>query len=178
MDVVKAAIPERNVRSIMPVDYHRVIRLVALLELVNCSLESPSRSSLVKSPVSVSFDNLGLAIAHELEQLASKSAMFSTSATSSMYPRVAAKMLTTCSVDAQRLVLRLLEQFDHAVTAVESSLSGWVQFGSQLGEGFQFAERSQVQSQAAGDLLHGFDLGAHHPRGRPRYRRSSRDERL
>jgi hypothetical protein len=36
---------------------------------------------------------------------------------------------------------------------------GLVELGAELGEGFQFAVGGQVQSQRAGDLLHGLGLG-------------------
>ena len=55
-------------------------------------------------------------------------------------------------VDAHRLVLSLLEQLDHAITAIKSSLGGWIEFRTELSERFQFAERSQVETQTTGDL--------------------------
>ncbi len=59
----------------------------------------------------------------------------------------------------ERLILRLLEQLDHAIAAVELALGGLVQLGAELGEGFQLAEGGEVEPQAAGDLLHRGDLG-------------------
>ena len=65
----------------------------------------------------------------------------------------------------QWLVLRLLEDFDHSVTAIELGLRGLVELGSQLGERLEFPERSEVKPQRTGDLLHGLVLGiATHPR--------------
>ena len=40
--------------------------------------------------------------------------------------------------------LRLFQQFDHAVSAIELSLSRLVEFGSQLGKSFQFAAGSMT----------------------------------
>ena len=54
-------------------------------------------------------------------------------------------------LDRHRLVLRLLEQFDQARAAVELPLRGLVQFGAELGEGFQLAVGGQVEPQRAGD---------------------------
>ena len=65
-----------------------------------------------------------------------------------------AKMIMTWSIDVHRLVLRLLEQLDHAVAAVELALRGLVELGAELGERFQLAEGREVEPQAAGDLLH------------------------
>ena len=58
----------------------------------------------------------------------------------------------------ERHVLGLLEQFDHAVAAVELGLGGFVEFGAELGEGFKFTERRKVQTQTASDLFHGLRL--------------------
>jgi hypothetical protein len=41
--------------------------------------------------------------------------------------------------------LRLLEQFHQAGAAIELLLRGLVQFGAELGEGFQFAISGQIQ---------------------------------
>src|SRR6185436_5730800 len=60
--------------------------------------------------------------------------------------------------DIHRLVLALLEDFDHAVTAVETRLSRGIEFGTELGERFELAEGCKVETQTAGDLLHCFDL--------------------
>src|SRR5689334_9841318 len=42
---------------------------------------------------------------------------------------------------AQRLILGLLEQLDHAITSVELALRGLVELGPELGEGLQLSER-------------------------------------
>ncbi len=47
----------------------------------------------------------------------------------------------------QRFVLRLLENLDHAVSAIQLRLCGLVELGAQLGKGFEFTEGGQVQSQ-------------------------------
>ena len=52
----------------------------------------------------------------------------------------------------------LLQQFGHAIAAIEPRLRGGVEVGAQLGEGFELAERGQVEPQAAGQLLHRRDL--------------------
>ena len=59
---------------------------------------------------------------------------------------------------AHRLVLRLLEQLDHAIAAVELALGRLVELGAELGERLQLAEGREVEPQAAGHLLHGRDL--------------------
>ena len=90
-------------------------------------------------------------------------------------------MLMTWSIDVHRLVLRLLEQLDHPVAAVELLLGGLVELGAELGERLELAEGRQVEPQAAGDLLHRRDLGLaadprdadarrRPPAGRPRRR--------
>ena len=55
--------------------------------------------------------------------------------------------------------MRLLEQFDEAGAAIELRLRGFVQFGAELGEGFQFAIGGQVEPQGAGDFFHRLGLG-------------------
>ena len=66
--------------------------------------------------------------------------------------------MTSCSTGIG-LVLRLLEQFDQAGAAIELLLRGFVQFGSELGEGFEFAVGGQVELQRAGDFFHRLGLG-------------------
>src|SRR4051794_25091152 len=61
--------------------------------------------------------------------------------------------------DVHRLVLALLEDFNHAVAAVEARLSGRVKFGAELGECLEFAEGSEVEAETASDLLHYLNLG-------------------
>src|SRR4051812_34036381 len=58
-----------------------------------------------------------------------------------------------------RLVLALLEHFDHAITAIESGLSGRVEFRAELSERFKFAECREVEPQTTSYFLHGLDLG-------------------
>ena len=60
--------------------------------------------------------------------------------------------------DGHGLILGLLEQLDHTVAAIQLGLSCFVQLGAQLGKGLQVAEHGQVESQHAGDTLHGLDL--------------------
>ena len=61
--------------------------------------------------------------------------------------------------EVQRGVLRLLEQFDHPLAAVELVLRGLIEFGAHLGEGFEFTEGGEVEPERTGDLLHGLRLG-------------------
>lgn len=56
------------------------------------------------------------------------------------------------------LILRLLEQFDEPLTALQLRLGGRVQVGCKRRERFQFAVLRQVQTQRAGHLFHGLDL--------------------
>ena len=50
-----------------------------------------------------------------------------------------------------RLELRLLQDLDHAIAAIELALRRLVEFGAELGERFQFAEGGQVETETAGD---------------------------
>ena len=71
-------------------------------------------------------------------------------------PRVNAQHLVG---DVHRPVEALLEQFGHAVAAVQPGLGRRIEVRAQLGEGLQLAEGGQVQPQPAGHLLHRRNLG-------------------
>ena len=66
----------------------------------------------------------------------------------------------------ERLVLGLLEQLDHPVAAVELGLGRLVEVGAELGEGFQLAERREVEPKAAGHLADGRRSGPCRPPAR------------
>src|SRR5690606_31974633 len=57
-----------------------------------------------------------------------------------------------------RVVLRLLEEFDDAAAEVELGLGTGVEIGAELGEGGELAELGQLTLNLTGDLLHGLDL--------------------
>src|SRR5690606_30147966 len=57
----------------------------------------------------------------------------------------------------RRLILRLLEQFHHALTTLQLTAGCVVEVGGKLREGGQFAVLSQVGTNTAGELLD--DLG-------------------
>ena len=77
-----------------------------------------------------------------------------------------------------RLELRLLQNLHHAVAAIELRLRRIIELGAELGKRLQLAEGGQIEPQAAGDLLHGWNLrfAAHaryadaHVDGRPNTR--------
>lgn len=52
-------------------------------------------------------------------------------------------------LDRERLVLALLEQLDHARTALQLGLGGRVQVGTEAGEGLQLTVLGEVQTQTA-----------------------------
>ena len=57
-----------------------------------------------------------------------------------------------------RVVLRLLENFDDAFAALQLRLSFRIEIGAELRERREFAELREVQLNTAGDLFHRFDL--------------------
>ena len=61
-------------------------------------------------------------------------------------------------LDRDRVVLRLLEDFDDALAAFELRLRLGVEVGAELRERRQFAELRQIALDAAGDLFHRLDL--------------------
>ena len=58
----------------------------------------------------------------------------------------------------QRLVLVLLQQLHHALTAGELCLRGRVELAAELGKGRHLAILRQIQTQTPGHLLHAADL--------------------
>ena len=55
-------------------------------------------------------------------------------------------------LDRQRRVLRLLQNFDQAFTAIELGLRSFIEIGAELREGREFAVLREIQTQRAGDL--------------------------
>ena len=66
------------------------------------------------------------------------------------------------NLDRNGVVLRLVEQLDDALAAVDLGLRRRIQVRAELREGGQFAELRQVAFEPSGHLLHRLDLG-----GRP-----------
>src|SRR3546814_5900492 len=60
----------------------------------------------------------------------------------------------------QRLVLRLLEQFDHPLAALELTPRGIVEVGSELGKSCKFAILGQHGTDTARQLLDDLDLSS------------------
>ena len=61
--------------------------------------------------------------------------------------------------DRERRVLRLLQQFRQARTAIKQTLRHRVEVGAELREGRHFAILREVGFHRSGDLLHRLDLG-------------------
>ena len=112
------------------------------------------------------FADVGLLVLHEVEELGLPAR--------DVLDRDLVEVALAARVDRHRLVdlveraiLRLLEEFDHPISAIELELGRLVQLGPELGEGFQLAEGGEVEPEAAGHLLHRGDLGlAADPRDR------------
>ena len=60
--------------------------------------------------------------------------------------------------DRQRLILRLLQNFDQALTAIQLRLRSLIEIGTELREGRQFAVLREIETQRARHLPHGLDL--------------------
>src|SRR6185503_1640950 len=61
-------------------------------------------------------------------------------------------------LDGQRLVLRLLQDFDEPLAAVELSLRRLIEVAAELGERRELAILREVETQGAGNLAHCLDL--------------------
>src|SRR3954469_8735898 len=61
-------------------------------------------------------------------------------------------------LDRQRLILRLLEDFDQASSAIELVQRRLVEIGAELREGGKLTELREVQPKRPGDLAHRLDL--------------------
>src|SRR5687767_9615327 len=61
-------------------------------------------------------------------------------------------------LDRERVVLRLLQNFDETRAAIELPLRRGVEVASELGERRKLAVLSEVETQRSGDLSHRFDL--------------------
>ena len=83
----------------------------------------------------------------------------SATGTSSILPVVPAHTETTWSSVGHRLVLRLLEQLDQALTALQLGLRRGVQVGTEGGERLQLTVLGEVEAEPAGHLLHRLVLG-------------------
>ena len=59
-----------------------------------------------------------------------------------------------------RFILRLLQDFLHAASAVELVQSSLIEIGAELGKCRQFTIRSHIQFQPTGYLAHGLGLGS------------------
>lgn len=62
--------------------------------------------------------------------------------------------------DGVRGVLRSLQDFGGSLAAVDLCLGGRIEVGAELCEGCQFSELGKVQTEGAGYLFHGFNLGS------------------
>ncbi len=60
--------------------------------------------------------------------------------------------------DRQRRILRLLQNLDQPLTAIQLRLRRLIEIGAELREGRQFAILREIEPQRAGHLLHGLDL--------------------
>jgi len=56
-------------------------------------------------------------------------------------------------------VLRLLQQFSQPLSAIQHGFGRFIQLGTELGKCSQLPVLRQIQTQTAGNLFHGFDLG-------------------
>src|SRR4029453_14542970 len=61
-------------------------------------------------------------------------------------------------LDRQWLILALLQELDHALTAGELRLRGAIEVGAELGERGELAELREVEPELAGNLPHGAHL--------------------
>ena len=59
-----------------------------------------------------------------------------------------------------RLILPLLEQFDHPISAIETRLRGGVEIRAELRKSLEFTEARQIETQTARHLLHRLRLGS------------------
>src|SRR5205807_3951241 len=59
--------------------------------------------------------------------------------------------------EGKRLELRLLQDFDEALSAIELLLRGFVEIGAELREGGELAILREFELERRADLLHGFD---------------------
>src|SRR6202142_3439348 len=62
------------------------------------------------------------------------------------------------NLDRNRAVLRLLEDLDNALAAVDLRLRLGIQFRAELSEGCQFAKLSEVTLELSSNLFHGLEL--------------------
>ena len=59
-----------------------------------------------------------------------------------------AKMISDLLFDRQRLILRLLQDFDQVLAAIQLRLRSLIEIGAELREGRQFAILRQIETQA------------------------------